>query len=60
LLTVSEGGVGDPNVLRNVKGYASVVEGNLWHLVVGIYIAVKVRLVNVLQGVFVLRLLQQV
>jgi hypothetical protein len=54
LLTVTEGGIGYPYLLGHTKGYATVVKGNLRHLVVRIYLTVKIRLVNVLQGIFVL------
>ena len=60
LLTVAEGGVRDPDVLRHAHRHPAMVEGNARHRVVGIDIAVQVRIGNVLEGIFIALLLQQV
>ena len=60
LLSVTEGGIGDPDILRHSDGHASVVEGNARNVGVRINVTVKIGLLNVLQGIFIGALLQQV
>ena len=60
LLSVAEGGVRDPDLLRHAHGYAAVVERDLRHVLIGEQVVVEVRPFDVLQGVFVILLLQQI
>ena len=48
LLSVAEGSICYPNLLRHSEGNATVVEGDLRNLVVGVNVSVEVGLVNIL------------
>ena len=60
LLAVAEGGVGDPDILGHRHGHAAVVEGNLGHLVIVVYVAVQDRVLYVLQRISVVVFLEQI
>ena len=59
-VTVTEGGIGDPDILRHTERHTAVVEGDTRHTRVGIDISVQIRLRHVLQFVFVYFLLKQI
>ena len=60
LLTVPEGGVGDPDLVGHILGHMPHIEGNLGDVLVVINLPVQVGLCHVLQGIFVFRLLDKV
>ena len=60
LLTIPQGGVRDPDLLRHGHGHPAVVERHLGNGAVGIHIPLQIRFRHILKGVFVGFLLQQV
>ena len=60
LLTVTEGRISYPYMLRHIQRHATMVEGYLRDLVIGVNLPVKIGVFNVLKRIFVLRLFKQV
>ena len=60
LLTVPQGGVGDPDLLGHGHGHAPVVEGHLGDGAVGVDVALQIGLRHVLEGIFIGFLFQQI
>ena len=58
LLPIPEGCIGNPDVLRHSNRHPPVVKGNARHLGVGVYVAVEIGLLHILQCVFVGLLLE--
>ena len=53
LLSVTEGGICQPDFLRHIHGYLTVVERNLRHFVIAVVITIQVGLRNILKAVFI-------
>ena len=60
LLSVPESGVRDPDMLGSVERYTAMVERDFRDFVIRIDFAVEVRLLHILERVFILRLFKQV
>ena len=60
LLSVAEGGVGYPDVLRRVRRGQTKIEGALRHLLIGEHVTVQVSRLPVLKAVLVLAFHQDV
>ena len=53
LLSVTEGGVGNPDLFGHLHRHPPMVEGHLGHGVVGVDIAIQVGLFHILQRIFI-------
>ena len=60
LLTVTEGRIGYPDLLGHIHRNASVIEGYLRNLIIGIDLAEEIWIRHVLQRIFILLLLKQI
>ena len=60
LLTVAEGGIRYPDLLGHAGRYKAVVERNLRHAFIIEKVAVEVRLLAILELIFICRLLEQI
>ena len=60
LLTISEGGVRDPDIGRHGCRHPPVVKGHLGDLVIVIYVPVQHRVLHILKGITVVIFLQQI
>ena len=54
LLSVAEGRIRDPDITGHIEGYAAMVERDLRNFIIGIKLPVQIRLLYILQGIFIL------
>ena len=59
LLTITEGGIGDPDILRHALRHGPVIERNLRNVRIRKHLTEHIRLLHVIQNVHVLFDLKQ-